>query len=244
MVASSSKVQGPLDRRPKLAVAVSATVLTVAALLGTTESAQAQSDVQAWGGLLASGPVKGQVGVWVEGQMRISNDIGHLAQRNLRIGAGWEPSSNLSLYGGYAIFRNTPVDDQASSTEHRIWQQLLVTLHSNPKLRIISRTRTEQRWRENADGTSWRVRQMIRGVVPLGGPRVPSAIVTSELFFELADTRWGVRSGVDQARNFVGIGVPLKPGLSAEIGYLNQTLFGRDRPGPNHIGQITLVARL
>ena len=107
----------------------------------------------------------------------------------------------------------------------------------------IGRTRTEQRWRENASGTSWRARQMLRGVMPLGKPGAPSAIVTSEVFFELADTRWGVRSGLDQVRTFAGVGIPLKPGLSTEIGYLNQTLIGRDRPGPNHIAQITLVAR-
>ncbi|MEG3082077.1 DUF2490 domain-containing protein [Sphingomonas sp. PB2P12] len=210
--------------------------------LGATP-ALAQSDVQAWGGFLASGTVRERLGVWAEGQIRVTNDIDHLGQRNLRLGLGWEASPDLSIYGGYAVFRNTPVEDSASSIEHRTWQQLLVTLHSSPKLRLIARTRTEQRWRENASGTSWRARQMLRGVMPLGKSGSPSAIVTSEVFFELEDTRWGVRSGLDQVRTFAGVGLPLKPGLSTEIGYLNQTLIGRDRPGPNHIAQITLVAR-
>lgn len=223
-----------------------ATIMRLSALMVTclgATPALAQSDVQTWGGFLASGTIRGQLGVWAEGQIRVVDDIGHLGQRNLRLGLGWEPSPDLSIYGGYAVFRNTPVDDRASSTEHRTWQQLLVTLHSSPKLRLIGRTRTEQRWRENASGTSWRARQMLRGVMPLGKPGAPSAIVTSEVFFELADTRWGVSSGLDQIRTFAGVGIPLKPGLSTEIGYLNQTLVGRDRPGPNHIAQITLVAR-
>lgn len=218
--------------------------LSVLIVVGISAApALAQSDVQAWGGFLASGTIRGQLGAWAEGQIRVTNDIDHLAQRNLRLGLGWEASPDLSIYGGYAVFRNTPVDDLASSTEHRTWQQLLVTLHSSPKLRLIGRTRTEQRWRENASGTSWRARQMLRGVMPLGKTGTPSAIVTSEVFFELADTRWGVRSGLDQVRTFAGVGIPLKPGLSTEIGYLNQTLIGRNRPGPNHIAQITLVAR-
>ncbi len=230
--------RGP-PRRASIPIGFAASIVIA---LGATP-ALAQSDVQAWGGFLASGTVRGQLGVWAEGQIRVTDDIGHLGQRNLRLGLGWEPSPDLSIYGGYAVFRNTPVDDRASSTEHRTWQQLLVTLHSSPKLRLIGRTRTEQRWRENASGTSWRARQMLRGVMPLGKPGAPSAIVTSEVFFELADTRWGVRSGLDQVRTFAGVGIPLKPGLSTEIGYLNQTLVGRDRPGPNHIAQITLVAR-
>ncbi len=203
----------------------------------------AQDDVQGWAGLLASGTVQGEVGVWVEAQVRVTDDASRLAQRNLRIGLGWEPSPDLSLYGGYAVFRNTPEEPATASTEHRIWQQALYTLSSSPTLRVVGRTRTEQRWRDGADGTSLRARQMVRAVAPLGGPKTPSAIVSTEAFFELADTRWGVRSGVDQLRTFAGIGVPLTTGLSAEIGYLNQSLFGRDRPGPNHIAQVTLVAR-
>ncbi len=204
--------------------------------------ASASDDTQVWTGVFVSGPVKGQLGVWVEGQLRITDEASRLGQRNLRIGAGWEPSRDFSLYGGYAVFRNLP-DNGVATTEHRVWQQGIATIIGSPRIRLFSRTRLEQRWRENQNGTSLRVREMIRANVPLGKPDAPSFVVSSEVFGELQDTSWGTRRGFDQIRNFAGISVPLRPKMALELGYMNQAPLAKGRAGPNDIGMATLVAR-
>lgn len=217
--------------------------MSTAVLVGAILTASpALADTQGWAGLFISGPVKGDVGVWVESQVRVTDDISRVGQSNLRIGAGWEPSRDFSLYGGYAIVRNTPAKG-AASTEHRIWQQAIFAIIDRPAFRVISRTRLEQRWREGQVGTSLRTRQMIRATIPLGKRTAPSLVGSTEMFGELQSTGWGVRSGLDQLRTFGGISVPVRPKTAIEFGYLNQAPLATNRVGPNHIIQATLVAR-
>jgi len=66
----------------------------------------------------------------------------------------------------------------------------------------------------------------------------------SEAFVGLDSTRWGQRAGVEQVRNFIGLGKPLSDRLTLEAGYLNQRLI---RPGPdasNHVLNINLFYRI
>lgn len=207
----------------------------------TLPGAAHADDTQSWVGVVATGPVNGQLGLWTEAQLRITDDVSRLGVRNLRIGAGWEPSRDLSLYGGYALFRGTPASG-ADFTESRLWQQALYTVATIGRTRVTARTRLEQRRREGVATTSWRARQWVRVGVPLGKPGTPSFVATTELFAELAGTRWATRPGLDQLRTFVSVGVPVLPRANLEVGYMNQRSLAR-RFAPNHIASATLFVR-
>lgn len=69
------------------------------------------------------------------------------------------------------------------------------------------------------------------------------AVLWNETFVQLNDTDWGARSGIDQTRTFVGIGLPVGSRVTIEPGYLNQIVY---RPGPNrmnHIAALNVFAR-
>jgi len=86
---------------------------------------------------------------------------------------------------------------------------------------LKSRTRMEQRFRENRDGTGWWIRQRFSINVPIGGRGDLKFILADESYFHLKDTTWS-DSGWIQNRVFVMLGYKPSPKLRIEAGYLNQ----------------------
>lgn len=106
--------------------------------------------------------------------------------------------------------------------EHRFYQELNVRLIAKDGVTLDSRTRLEQCTFEEADGTSWRLRNFVQLKVPLSQSN--KLVAYSEPFIELNDT--AVQSGgLSVWRNFVGVSVPLGKGVEMVPGYLNQTVF-------------------
>ncbi|KQN89795.1 hypothetical protein ASE95_16580 [Sphingomonas sp. Leaf231] len=215
------------------------------ATLFAAQPALAEDDIQGWAAVTASGAVRGDLFVWLEGQARFTDDLGGGTQFLLRPAIGARIARDAHVVAGYAYVRTDPRGGTLTN-EHRPWQQVQfapVRLGSGAPL-VISRTRLEQRMVEGRDGTGWRLRQMVRLQVPIGQPGGLQAVATTEGFFNLNNTRWGVRDGVDQWRTFVGIGFPVMPGARLEPGYLNQRV---NRPGAdrvNHILSATLFVRM
>lgn len=201
----------------------------------------AEDDVQGWGAFTANGTVRGDLYVWAEGQVRLTDDFGGGVQTLLRPAIGARIARDAHAIAGYVHVRTDPRSGTAT-TEHRLWQQVQV-----PILRtgtgaplLVSRTRLEQRMIEGREDTGWRLRQMIRLQAPIAREGTVQAIVTVEGFFNLNDTRWGMRSGTDQWRTFVGVGLPVAPKLRIEPGYLNQTVFRAGEDRMNHIANVGL----
>lgn len=213
--------------------------LLTAAVLAAAQPARAD-DIQAWPGVTATGPVRGNLGVWFESQLRFDDDVSRTLNRNARLGLGWDDGDGGSAYLGYAIFRATP-QGQPANTEHRSWEQFAYKLGNVGKVRLSGRSRLEQRFREGRDDEAWRMRQMVRGVLPLGGRTAPSLVLQSEVFIEFADTSWQVKEGFDQLRTFGGVRLPVRDKVAVEAGYLNQSGLGPGRVGTNHIAQVTLA---
>lgn len=59
----------------------------------------------------------------------------------------------------------------------------------------------------------------------------------------LDDTDWSQRKGLDQWRNFVGIGIPLSQELVLETGYLNHYGKGLSSDVVDHVFGVTLNIR-
>lgn len=199
----------------------------------------ADEDTQIWTQLLVTTPLSGKLTGVLELQPRVSGDGSRLEQFLLRpsLSLRLDPTTAVSL--GYAYVRTEPEGGRPTD-EHRIWQQVSFRLKgggAGPTADV--RTRLEQRFFEGGGGTGWRLRQQVRATAPIGGG--VRAVLWTEPWFNLNDTRWGQRTGLDRWRNFAGVNVPLRKGVSLEPGYLNQYVSRRGEDRMNHVLSVTLT---
>lgn len=212
--------------------------------LGQAAPARAESDAQAWGSVVASGAVRGDLFVWLEGQVRGTDDLTGGSQIILRPAIGARIGRDAHAVAGYAFVRTDP-EGGAATREHRPWQQVqFVPFRGRDGAPlVISRTRLEQRMVEGRDGTAWRLRQFVRAQAPIARDGAVQAVAFTEGFFNLNATGWS-RDGVDQWRTFVGVGVPVAKRARLEPGYLNQRVFRPGQDRVNHVLSATLFVRL
>ena len=95
---------------------------------------------------------------------------------------------------------------------------------------VSGRTRYEQRFVEGGDEMGNRFRQFLRLDIPFKEKGKWKAVLWNETFLNADDTDWGQRAGIDQVRNFAGLGIPVTSNFNIEAGYLNQLV---NRPGDN-----------
>jgi hypothetical protein len=113
--------------------------------------------------------------------------------------------------------------------EHRAREQ--VTFDGLAQIgggKLNGRIRMEQRWRENADGTGWRLRPYLKYSVPIAGKTALN--VSAEPFFNLNTTPFQGRTGLDRMRNLITVSTPLSKTLTGELGYMNQHGFVKNGP--------------
>lgn len=221
-------------------------LIPLAAALGLAASpALAEDDVQGWGAFTANGTVKGDLFVWAEAQARLTDDFGGGLQTIVRPAIGARIARDAHAVIGYAWVRTDP-ERGATTNEHRIWQQVqfVAARTGTGAPLVVSRTRLEQRMIEGREDTGWRLRQFVRLQAPIARDGKVQAVAYTEGFFNLNATDWGARNGIDQWRNFAGIGLPLAPKLRIEPGYLNQTVFRAGENRSNHIANVALFLSL
>ena len=108
---------------------------------------------------------------------------------------------------------------------------------------VTSRTRLEFRLRSDGLDTSYRLRQLVRFAVPLGGGG-PKLRLSEEAFFELADTGGRDNSGYSASRLAAGVQFPLSKHLTIEPGYLAE--INRVRSGADltrHLVNLTIATK-
>ncbi|MGE3772287.1 MAG: DUF2490 domain-containing protein [Gammaproteobacteria bacterium] len=189
-------------------------------------AAEPLSEFQTWTSVAVSGPLRGAWRYAADVHLRFGDDSSRYSQGIVRPGVGYALSDETSLWAGYAYIESEAPFAAQPTDEHRLWQQLSWT-QPTPLGLFTSRTRLEQRNLETGDDTGWRLRQSLRLAHPLA--RVPrtSVVTWNEIFFHLNDTDWGVETGMDQNRLFIGLGHELAAHLRGEAGYLN---FYQHRP--------------
>ncbi|WP_439532554.1 DUF2490 domain-containing protein [Polymorphobacter sp.] len=203
----------------------------------------ASADEQVWVAGIAQGPVSGRLITWLEVQPRFTGGAGRLGQTILRPALGYQVDPGTTLLAGYAYIESNP-EGLPDIREHRTWQQLQTRLAGTPgKAVLVSRTRLEQRFVEGQDDDAMRLRQFLRGQVWVGDAGW-SLIGVSEAFIGLESTPWGQRAGLEQIRNFAGVGIPLSDRLTLEAGYLNQRLVRAGPDATNHVLNLNLFFRL
>jgi hypothetical protein len=233
-----------LDRRRVLRPLTSAGLaLTLCAAAATTSHAQPQrEDVQFWSTVTLTASSTH----WdfrSDVNFGLTDDASRAGRLLLRGVLSYHITKKLSAGGGYTYFS---INDGIGSRfkEHRLVEEISYrsSQHSD-HARLTLRMRVEQRIPEKGDQVATRLRQFTRIDLPIRSDGLKT-IAWNEMFYSVNATNWSGRSGFSTMFNFVGVGVPLRPGLSAELGHLNQTNFRPGRNGVRHIAQATLLVTL
>lgn len=217
--------------RPRLAAA------SALALLAAAPAAfAAVEDNHAWTVVQATAPVNSRTTVTFEAQGRFSDDATRMGQLLLRPSIGWKLDATRTASLGYAYVRTAPLGRQTTH-EHRAWQQLSFRIAGDGKgPTLTGRTRLEQRWVEDRDGTGWRLRQQVRFTAPVKDK--VRAVAWTEPFIGLNETSWGQQDGLQVWRSFAGVTVPVTKTVSIEPGYLHQRTY---RPGEDAVVRAAAV---
>lgn len=214
----------------------------IAALAAVPGRASTSHDEQLWINLTVMGPLRGALVHFVELQPRLGSGFGRPDQLILRGAIGVKLSDRATFYQGYARVI-TPRDTMRDLAEHRSFQQLSWVIGKPFGGEFSTRTRFEQRWRNDGADMGLRLRGMARLEIPVAHSGL-AALGYAEGFAALNDTDWGARAGFDQVRSFIGAEIPLAGRSTIELGYLNQTINQRGgRHRMNHMLSFGLFAR-
>jgi len=165
--------------------------------------------------------------LWFDIQLRFGDDASRFSQGILRPGVGYSLSRAWTVWLGYAYIRTEPPYASTSTEEQRIWEQAMWSDRIGA-VRLVSRTRLEQRFVSTGGQTGWRLREFLKLSVPLGATW--SAVLYDEYFYNLNSTNYGATAGSDRNRFFVGPGAKISPEVTIEAGYLHQYVFGTNSP--------------
>jgi uncharacterized protein DUF2490 len=221
----------------------SAIIYVAAALIvaGLPAPASARDDQQLWTTANVTAKLSDKWRLQEEIVARFSDNRNGLYEIESNTLLGYRLNKVVTVWAGYTH------DPQYSAghfttMERRAREQ--ITFDNVARLgpgKLSFRWRMEQRWRENADGTGWRLRPYVKYSVPLGKGSKTSLTISNETFVNLSTTSFQQQSGLDKMRNLIAINTPLTKRITAEIGYLNQHGFVRGgEDTSDHVASVSL----
>lgn len=204
-----------------------AAVLVVAAAVSQPAHA-ATSDSQLWTNGVLNVKLSDRWRLQEEMTARFSDKRDGLYEVESNTLLGYRLNKIVTVWAGYT---HNPQYSGGDFTvmEHRAREQ--VTFDGFAKLgpgKLNGRLRLEQRWRQNIDGTGWRVRPYLKFSVPIA--RKTALNLSTEPFLDLNRTAFQKQSGLDRVRNLITLSTPLTKTISGEAGYMNQHGFVRGAP--------------
>jgi len=197
-----------------------------------------KEDFRMWTPVFLTVNLPAQFLAWIEIQPRFSDDVSNIDQLLLRPALGYQLTSNLSIWQGYAWISNFNQPHAPPQSpffeENRSWQQVLYKQKFSG-FKFLSRTRLEERWIEHADGTAVRFRQMWRADFPIPPAPEWAFVAYDEIMVNFTTVGSikgkGPGGGIDQNRLFVGINRTFTQHLNMDIGYQNQMINSRQFHG-------------
>jgi hypothetical protein len=219
--------------------------LLAALLLGPCafpSPASARDDAQLWAGGTATADAGGGFRLSQEVVARFSDNRGGLYEIESSTMVGYRLDPRITLWAGYT---HNPLyaAGRFTSMEQRAREQLTIDRLPLGPGTLGLRVRLEQRWRDGAAGTGWRLRPFVRYSLPLRRGGTTALVFSHESFLDLNRTAFQKVGGVERMRNAVALATPLTKRITAEIGYLNQHGFvpsGADTS--DHVATLTLSA--
>jgi hypothetical protein len=207
--------------------------------LAARVNAQDSEDFGAWLGVTAVGKLpsslndeRGSWRLWTDVQLRFGDNASRFSQGVVRPGIGYATGGGWTIFAGYAYVRTEAPYAVRTTTEHRIWEQASWS-GAVGSAGVSSRTRLEQRFVSTGSDTGWRLRELVKGVLPLASKSIWSLTMYDEFFWNLNSTDFGAKGGSDRNRFFIGPGVKLSRSFVLEVGYLNQYTFRLNGPDKN-----------
>lgn len=210
------------------------------ALLVSQAVADTEEDGRYWFNVYMQGQLYGENLYWsMDTHPRWRNEGEHFDTLILRPAVFYKLTPKASIWLGYDTIIQHP-SSKAAFEENRLWEQFTYQFDPVGDVTVTSRSRLEQRDREDFSEIAHRWRQMLRVVGPTGVHPQLSWVVWDELFVQLNATDWVVKRGVDQNRLFLGANWKFDTQMNAEFGYLNQYVNGRTFDQENHVLLTTL----
>lgn len=161
---------------------------------------------------------------WAAIQNRLIDHVDYFDDLNMQGGIGYSVLNNLSFWQGYQWFSNNQMSDLGQ--ENRLWQMMVYTPINNPQLRVISRSRMEERRLESSGQWGFRFRERVNVVLPQKIFHRYSPEIYDEILIKLNQPDWiSSNNTFDQNRFFVGIQFPTSRISYLELGYINQYLI-------------------
>jgi hypothetical protein len=195
-----------------------------------------EDDFNIWLGQFVTIDATDEVIIRLEAQERFTNDADRLGQLLLRPFVGFRLSEDVNIGGGYAYILTDPVGP-VETNEHRFYQELNVRMIDRDGVTLDSRTRLEQRTFEEDDELGWRFRNFVQLRVPVSESN--RIVAYTEPIIELNKTPLQ-RGGLSVWRNFIGVSVPILPGVEMVPGYLNQHVFRDGEDRSDHIAKVNV----
>lgn len=196
----------------------------------------AQSQFSGWFANFSTFRIPGsKFSVHFDGQLRSSDNWETLQTYIVRPGVNYHVRKNMMITAGYANVGNKAFGQFFS--EHRIWEQFIVTHTIGKFMPLQHRFRVEQRFIPTivplADGShpqkvetnvSHRARYFLRGLLPFNGDagfrKGFFGAVQNEIFLNFANTEYANSHGFDQNRAYLALGYRFSPKFDVEAGYL------------------------
>ncbi len=169
-------------------------------------------------------------GIQGDYQYRAWNALGDMEQLLLRSGLTYKPdNTNVLLTLGYAnITTGAFGDSDETTSENRIYQEVLLPQKIGDRIQLTHRFRYEQRWVENQDLRT-RYRYNIFMNVLLNRTEMGKKTVYLALYNEIfinGQTDIGNGRSVqffDRNRTYLGLGYGLRDNLRIQAGWMKQT---------------------
>lgn len=219
--------------RRHLPLSLLAGALPVIAMLSPAVAATQES--QMWITEMATVHASKDDLVTIDASQRARSDTGSGGEQFLaRIALDHRISPAVQV-GGAIAYLKSEVDQ-----ELRFHQQVTLS-----KGIWQARTRMEERFFDNVDTASWRLRQRLQASVPLDRAKQWTMIAVTEFFFHLNRARPSDRTGLAVMRQQIGLRHPIGKNLDAQLLYMRQQTFRAARPDVvAHIPWLTLSWRI
>jgi hypothetical protein len=158
-----------------------------------------------------------------EPQVRVVDTSEKYEMSLLNAGIGKTIIPDLQLWFGqtyinYALRNNIEEDVNLTTSEYRIWEQLLWRRPFNDEL--ASRTRLEQRRAFQSSNWALRLRERAYWTKPINDKY--SFIVNDEVFLNLTYVPWVSTAFLDQNRGCIGLLFKISSDIGLAVSYMNQ----------------------
>ena len=171
-----------------------------------------------------------QFGIQGDYQFRFWDFGSDLEQVLLRTGATYRPKNADILFTlGYAnITTGVFGESDATTIEHRVYQEALFPQKIGSRFLLTHRIRSEQRWVEDQDfRTRYRYNLFLN--VPFNDTKLTKGVVYAALYNEIfinGQTDIGEGRSVqlfDRNRTYLGVGYGIRKNMRVQLGWMRQT---------------------